>query len=122
MSHSADSTTPHRARVNYVDVLERKCAPVFTPRTDAMNCDPTYELEEHIIESSPIHSRKARARSAQDSIGRRDVQAGGELAHINETFNVYNREGVLKLMDKHVAALVAKQVYRNPQSLTLTFR
>jgi len=34
----------------------------FTPSNDRLNCDPTYELEEIMIESNPLHKKKRRKR------------------------------------------------------------
>lgn len=42
------------------DVLAKKCQPPFTPPKDHLNCDPTFELEEMIIETKPLHKKKKR--------------------------------------------------------------
>lgn len=43
-------------------VLRRQVRPGFTPPTTA-NCDPTYELEELLVESNPLHKKKKRMNS-----------------------------------------------------------
>ena len=41
-------------------LLSRKVPPPFVPSTDALNCDPTFELEEMMVESKPLHKKKKR--------------------------------------------------------------
>ncbi|XP_045106416.1 serine/threonine-protein kinase 32B-like [Portunus trituberculatus] len=48
---------PFMAEVAMEDVLNKKIKPAFTPPKDHLNCDPTFELEEMIIESRPLHKR-----------------------------------------------------------------
>lgn len=65
----------------------RKSAPVFLPKNDKLNCDPTYELEERIVESSPLnrhHRRHAHRRGEND-----EMEA--LLRDITSTFKPYNR-------------------------------
>ncbi|KAK8379597.1 hypothetical protein O3P69_019509 [Scylla paramamosain] len=51
---------PYVAEVALQDVLSKKTKPAFTPPKDHLNCDPTFELEEMIIESRPLHKKKQR--------------------------------------------------------------
>ncbi|GLV34253.1 uncharacterized protein CBL_00184 [Carabus blaptoides fortunei] len=53
-------------------VFHKKYRPGFTPPKDHLNCDPTFELEEMIIETKPLHKKKKRL-AKQRSI--REVQA-----------------------------------------------
>lgn len=49
--------------MNEVDldkVLAKQTKPPFTPPKDHLNCDPTFELEEMIIETKPLHKKKKR--------------------------------------------------------------
>lgn len=46
--------------------------PYFTLQKDHLNCDPTFELEEMIIEAKPLHKKKKRL-AKQRSI--REIQA-----------------------------------------------
>ncbi|CAD5124807.1 DgyrCDS13069 [Dimorphilus gyrociliatus] len=46
--------------MNFDDVLNRKVQPPFIPSKDHLNCDPTFELEEMIVESKPLHKKKKR--------------------------------------------------------------
>ena len=41
-------------------VLNKRVKPPFTPPKDHLNCDPTHELEEMIIEERPLHKKKKR--------------------------------------------------------------
>ncbi|XP_031350157.1 serine/threonine-protein kinase 32B isoform X4 [Photinus pyralis] len=63
-------------------VFQRKYQPFFAPPRDHLNCDPTFELEEMIIETKPLHKKKKRL-AKQRSI-RETHQAevvGGRLSH-----------------------------------------
>lgn len=41
-------------------VLNKQIKPPFIPPKDHLNCDPTFELEEMIIETKPLHKKKKR--------------------------------------------------------------
>ncbi|CAB0031598.1 unnamed protein product, partial [Trichogramma brassicae] len=41
-------------------VLKKRIKPAFTPPKDHLNCDPTFELEEMIVETKPLHKKKKR--------------------------------------------------------------
>ncbi|KAJ1525064.1 hypothetical protein ONE63_009909 [Megalurothrips usitatus] len=51
---------PLMADVDFDAVLHKKIKPTFTPPKDHLNCDPTHELEEMIIEQRPLHKKKKR--------------------------------------------------------------
>ncbi|XP_044754182.1 serine/threonine-protein kinase 32B isoform X2 [Coccinella septempunctata] len=57
-------------------VLERLYHPSFQPPKDHLNCDPTFELEEMIIETKPLHKKKKRL-AKQRSI--REIQNPASL-------------------------------------------
>ncbi|XP_076436940.1 serine/threonine-protein kinase 32A-like isoform X2 [Babylonia areolata] len=48
------------ADIDFDAMLSFKMKPPFTPLNDQLNCDPTYELEEMIIETKPLHKKKKR--------------------------------------------------------------
>ncbi|XP_057306672.1 serine/threonine-protein kinase 32A-like [Hydractinia symbiolongicarpus] len=53
------------AALRSVDIskVEKKLIPSkFKPSNDRLNCDPTHELEEMMIESNPLHKKKRRKR------------------------------------------------------------
>uniref|UniRef100_A0A673GVD9 Serine/threonine kinase 32A n=1 Tax=Sinocyclocheilus rhinocerous TaxID=307959 RepID=A0A673GVD9_9TELE len=46
--------------VNWDAVLNKQIPPGFLPDRRRLNCDPTFELEEMILESKPLHKKKKR--------------------------------------------------------------
>ncbi|KAG8008541.1 Serine/threonine-protein kinase 32A, partial [Nibea albiflora] len=53
--------------VNWDAVLSKQLPPGFIPNRRRLNCDPTFELEEMILESKPLHKKKKRlARKSKD--------------------------------------------------------
>ena len=38
-------------------LMNQKLPPPFIPKQEALNCDPTYELEEMIVEAKPLHKK-----------------------------------------------------------------
>lgn len=46
--------------LDFDKVLNKQIKPSFTPPKDHLNCDPTFELEEMIIETKPLHKKKKR--------------------------------------------------------------
>ncbi|CAH1258060.1 serine/threonine-protein kinase 32A-like [Branchiostoma lanceolatum] len=69
----------------------------FVPPKDHLNCDPTFELEEMIIESKPLHKKKKRL-AKQHSDRRQSNNAAlqnplqPQLDQLQRQFKVYNRE------------------------------
>ncbi|GAB0188127.1 serine/threonine-protein kinase 32B [Grus japonensis] len=61
LSSLADiQSSPYLADVNWDAVLEKAVTPGFVPNKGRLNCDPTFELEEMILESKPLHKKKKR--------------------------------------------------------------
>lgn len=57
-------------------VLQKKIKPAYSPPRDHLNCDPTFELEEMILETKPLHKKKkrlAKQRSVKESLRSIDV-------------------------------------------------
>lgn len=48
------------AGLDFDGVLNKRIKPAFTPPKDHLNCDPTFELEEMIVETKPLHKKKKR--------------------------------------------------------------
>lgn len=90
---------PYMMNVDYESILKRKIKPSFVPPKDHLNCDPTFELEEMIIEAKPLHKKKKRL-SKQNSKRERPgaTRAEGE-GTVQHEFRVYNREKELKRRD-----------------------
>lgn len=67
-------------------VLAKKITPPFRPPKDHLNCDPSLELEEMIVEAKPLHKKKKRL-AKQRSLHR---DPDSELNYSKE-FLIYNR-------------------------------
>ncbi|XP_049862564.1 serine/threonine-protein kinase 32B isoform X2 [Schistocerca gregaria] len=103
---------PCYARTDFSAVLRKEVKPDFVPPKDHLNCDPTFELEEMIIETRPLHKKKkrlAKQRSLREMQGSMsvdmvdcDLPAENQLSHVPE-FRVYNRERVLAMEQKEKA-------------------
>ncbi|CAJ0578656.1 unnamed protein product, partial [Mesorhabditis spiculigera] len=77
----------YTARIDFAWVLGRKAAPVFVPCKEGLNCDPMHELEERIVESTPIHRRRnGRQRGCKESV------TDPALLEISESFIEYSRK------------------------------
>lgn len=74
--------------MDFSKVLMKRISPKFKPPKDHLNCDPSLELEEMIVEAKPLHKKKkrlAKQRSAQ-----KDNETTTECKLIKE-FIIYNR-------------------------------
>ncbi|XP_012287724.1 serine/threonine-protein kinase 32B [Orussus abietinus] len=96
------------ANLDFDKVLEKGIKPPFTPPKDHLNCDPTFELEEMIVETKPLHKKKkrlAKQRSLRVEPEDPNAEAGGpgidvrRLAFIPE-YRVYNRERELERQER----------------------
>lgn len=69
-------------------MVGKRVAPAFRPPKDHLNCDPSLELEEMIVEAKPLHKKKKRL-AKQRSIQRdTDTEPQTQLV---EGFLIYNR-------------------------------
>ncbi|EGW13812.1 Serine/threonine-protein kinase 32A [Cricetulus griseus] len=60
-SHLTDiQKFPYMSDMNWDAVLQKRLIPGFIPTKGRLNCDPTFELEEMILESKPLHKKKKR--------------------------------------------------------------
>ncbi|MBZ3878083.1 Serine/threonine-protein kinase 32A, partial [Sciurus carolinensis] len=60
-SHLTDiQNFPYMNDTNWDAVLQKRLIPGFIPNRGRLNCDPTFELEEMILESKPLHKKKKR--------------------------------------------------------------
>ncbi|XP_039430018.1 serine/threonine-protein kinase 32A-like [Culex pipiens pallens] len=90
--------------MSFEHVLAKKTNPPFKPSKDHLNCDPSLELEEMIIETKPLHKKKKRL-AKQRSI-HRDNSNQDQLSQLDaqllKQFLVYNRfkEQKRKAMEK----------------------
>lgn len=56
--------------VDFEAIFNKKVEPKYVPPKNQLNCDPTFELEEMIIEANPLHKKKKRL-SKQHSVSAR---------------------------------------------------
>ncbi|XP_026226137.1 serine/threonine-protein kinase 32A isoform X1 [Anabas testudineus] len=82
--------------VNWDAVLSKQLSPGFIPNRRRLNCDPTFELEEMILESKPLHKKKKRlARKTKDQGSDGSPQNGQlqqRLDNVQRDFIIFNRE------------------------------
>ena len=62
---------------------------MLIPQGDGLNCDPTYELEEMIVETRPLHKKKKRLLLRQQSLLTQSTldgptDASGQNKQVNE--------------------------------------
>nr|XP_026648426.1 serine/threonine-protein kinase 32B isoform X4 [Zonotrichia albicollis] len=65
--------SPYLADVNWDAVLEKAVTPGFVPNKGRLNCDPTFELEEMILESKPLHKKKKRLAKNKSKDGAKET-------------------------------------------------
>lgn len=82
------------ADVDWEAVESVNVQPGFIPPKDHLNCDPTYELEEMIIEAKPLHKKKKRLKklSSRTEIEEQMDPVQVCLEEIKRDFQIYNRE------------------------------
>ncbi|XP_006108990.2 serine/threonine-protein kinase 32B-like, partial [Myotis lucifugus] len=90
-------STPYLADMNWDAVFEKALTPSFVPNKGRLNCDPTFELEEMILESKPLHKKKKRLAKNRSKDGTKDsCPLNGHLQQCLETvrkeFIIFNRE------------------------------
>ncbi|XP_019329382.1 PREDICTED: serine/threonine-protein kinase 32A isoform X2 [Aptenodytes forsteri] len=87
---------PYLSDVNWDAVLQKRIMPEFIPTKGRLNCDPTFELEEMILESKPLHKKKKRlAKKEKDTSKNNSSQACHLQKHLEmlqRDFIVFNRE------------------------------
>ncbi|XP_044884468.1 serine/threonine-protein kinase 32A isoform X2 [Mauremys mutica] len=87
---------PYLADINWDAVLQKRIMPGFIPTKGRLNCDPTFELEEMILESKPLHKKKKRlAKKEKDtnkSYSSQGCRLQKHLESLQRDFIVFNRE------------------------------
>lgn len=76
--------------MDFQRVLEKELIPPFKPPTDHLNCDPSLELEEMIVEAKPLHKKKKRL-AKQRSAQRDSAESSNAESNFIKEFIVYNR-------------------------------
>ncbi|XP_043911502.1 serine/threonine-protein kinase 32B-like [Protopterus annectens] len=90
-------SVPYLADVNWDAVLMKTVPAGFVPNKGRLNCDPTFELEEMILESKPLHKKKKRlAKNKSKDSAKESIPLNGHLQQCLETvrqeFIIFNRE------------------------------
>lgn len=82
------------ADVDWEAVEAVNIQPGFVPPKDHLNCDPTYELEEMIIEAKPLHKKKKRLKKLSTKTDNDEEMDPVQvcLEEIKRDFKLYNRK------------------------------
>ncbi|XP_072095871.1 serine/threonine-protein kinase 32C isoform X1 [Mobula birostris] len=84
--------------VSWDTVYQKKMEPGFVPNKGRLHCDPTFELEEMILESRPLHKKKKRlAKNKSRDNSKDSSQSDNEylqecLEVVRQEFMIFNRE------------------------------
>ncbi|XP_064600171.1 serine/threonine-protein kinase 32B-like [Liolophura sinensis] len=116
--------------VNFDAVYRQEIKPAFVPSKEHLNCDPTFELEEMIIEAKPLHKKKKRL-AKQNSKREHSIQNSSTeqdpmqacLENIEKEFRPYNREQEFRNKSKQEneeSELVDKEFCRTPTKSSST--
>ncbi|KFQ22057.1 Serine/threonine-protein kinase 32B, partial [Merops nubicus] len=106
LSSLADiQSSPYLADVNWDAVLEKAVTPGFVPNKGRLNCDPTFELEEMILESKPLHKKKKRLAKNKSKDGTKEtcplnVHLQQCLETVRKEFIIFNREKLRRQQDQ----------------------
>uniref|UniRef100_A0A8C5MA48 Serine/threonine kinase 32A n=1 Tax=Leptobrachium leishanense TaxID=445787 RepID=A0A8C5MA48_9ANUR len=104
---------PYLSEVNWDAVLEKKVLPEFTPTKGRLNCDPTFELEEMILESKPLHKKKKRLAKRVKDTGKSPSVLNGNLQKhlelVERDFMVFNREKSKQDVNKNEEQVTLEQ-------------
>lgn len=76
--------------MNFQRILGKDIKPPFKPPADHLNCDPSLELEEMIVEAKPLHKKKKRL-AKQRSAQRDSAESSNAESNFIKEFIVYNR-------------------------------
>ncbi|XP_013395055.1 serine/threonine-protein kinase 32B isoform X2 [Lingula anatina] len=87
----------YMADVDFSKVLRCEVKPSFIPAKDHLNCDPTFELEEMIIEAKPLHKKKKRLAKTASTKSNQTSQGDVDpmqlcLENLEREFKPFNRE------------------------------
>ncbi|KAK1905330.1 Serine/threonine-protein kinase 32C, partial [Dissostichus eleginoides] len=83
--------------VNWDAVYEKTIEAGFVPNKGRLHCDPTFELEEMILESRPLHKKKKRLAKNRSRDNSKDSQSENDylqecLEVVQQEFMIFNRE------------------------------
>ncbi|XP_008823460.1 serine/threonine-protein kinase 32A isoform X2 [Nannospalax galili] len=118
-SHLIDiQNFPYMSDMNWDAVLQKRLIPGFIPNKGRLNCDPTFELEEMILESKPLHKKKKRLAKKEKEMRKCESSETcllrEHLETVQKEFIIFNREKVKKDFNKRQANIALEQP-KNPQ-------
>uniref|UniRef100_A0A336MKG1 CSON001944 protein n=1 Tax=Culicoides sonorensis TaxID=179676 RepID=A0A336MKG1_CULSO len=87
--------TPLLRKIDSKKVINKETTPPFKPPSNHLNCDPSLELEEMIVEARPLHKKKKRL-AKQRSLGPGREGSEEYDPQLLKDFIVYNRYKELK--------------------------
>uniref|UniRef100_A0A8C6YDV1 Serine/threonine kinase 32C n=1 Tax=Naja naja TaxID=35670 RepID=A0A8C6YDV1_NAJNA len=94
-------TSSYLSNVDWDEICEKKVEPGFVPNKGRLHCDPTFELEEMILESRPLHKKKKRLAKNKSRDNSKDSSQSENdylqecLEAIQQDFVIFNRENLL---------------------------
>ncbi|RXM27110.1 Serine/threonine-protein kinase 32C [Acipenser ruthenus] len=95
-------SSPLLSDVNWDAVYEKKEEAGFVPNKGRLHCDPTFELEEMILESRPLHKKKKRLAKNKSRDNSKDSSQSENdylqecLEVVQQEFMIFNREKLKK--------------------------
>ncbi|XP_013913206.1 PREDICTED: serine/threonine-protein kinase 32C-like [Thamnophis sirtalis] len=99
-------TSSYFSNVDWEEIWEKKVEPGFVPNKGRLHCDPTFELEEMILESRPLHKKKKRLAKNKSRDNSKDGSQSENdylqecLEAIQQDFVIFNREKLKKNPDQ----------------------
>ncbi|XP_059982905.1 serine/threonine-protein kinase 32C isoform X1 [Lagenorhynchus albirostris] len=114
---------PALADVLWTELSEKKVEPGFVPNKGRLHCDPTFELEEMILESRPLHKKKKRlAKNRSRDSSRDSSQSENDylqdcLDAIQQDFVIFNREKLKRSQDPTSEPLPAPEPGEGAEAL-----
>nr|XP_061794291.1 serine/threonine-protein kinase 32C-like isoform X2 [Nerophis lumbriciformis] len=102
-------TSPYLAGINWDAIYEKKMDAGFVPNKGRLHCDPTFELEEMILESRPLHKKKKRLAKSRSRDNSKDSQSENDylqecLEAVQQEFMIFNREKLKKRQESQSEA------------------
>ncbi|XP_028323493.1 serine/threonine-protein kinase 32C isoform X8 [Gouania willdenowi] len=102
-------TSPYLAKINWDAVYEKKTEAGFVPNKGRLHCDPTFELEEMILESRPLHKKKKRLAKNRSRDNSKDSQS--ENDYLQECFEVLQQEFMIFNRERYVMEILGGEHY-----------
>ncbi|XP_043568496.1 serine/threonine-protein kinase 32C isoform X2 [Chiloscyllium plagiosum] len=109
--------------ISWDAVYEKKMEPGFVPNKGRLHCDPTFELEEMILESRPLHKKKKRlAKNKSRDNSKDSSQSDNEylqecLEVVRQEFMVFNREKLKKRPEEPTASASIVEAEAKPEAV-----